>query len=201
MTEHALIIDTPMARPRSDDKRNAILAAASQLIAEVGVEASTARVAREAGVAEGTLFLYFGSKDALLNALHVALHGLLAAATMAGDAPDAPLEARVRQAWHRAMAWRRAYPADVRTLAQLDVLTRITPESRATVAAAQGALRRLLSEVAARGGLRDAPPDLVVDTFATLGDRAAALALRDPAAAGRYADAGYLAFWRAVGAP
>ena len=32
-------------------------------------------------------------------------------------------------------------------------------------------------------------------------DHVAALSRGDPAAAGRYADAGYAAFWRAIGAP
>jgi len=44
-----------MARPKSEDKRNAILAAAIPVIAEQGVGAPTAKIAQLAGVAEGTL--------------------------------------------------------------------------------------------------------------------------------------------------
>jgi hypothetical protein len=44
-----------MARPRSEDKRNAILNPATQVIAVDGVSAPTARIAKIAGVAEGTL--------------------------------------------------------------------------------------------------------------------------------------------------
>ena len=60
-----------MARPKSEDKRNAILAAATQVIAEQGLGAPTARIAKVAGVAEGTLFTYFESKDVLLNELYL----------------------------------------------------------------------------------------------------------------------------------
>ena len=62
-----------MARPKSDDKRNAILAAATQVVAEQGVGAPTATIARVAGVAEGTLFTYFATKDELLNRLYLEL--------------------------------------------------------------------------------------------------------------------------------
>ena len=62
-----------MARPKSDDKRNAILAAATQVVAEQGVGAPTATIAKVAGVAEGTLFTYFATKDELLNRLYLEL--------------------------------------------------------------------------------------------------------------------------------
>ena len=44
-----------MARPRSEDKREAILAAAAQALAADGPAATTARIDRLAGVAEGTV--------------------------------------------------------------------------------------------------------------------------------------------------
>ena len=45
-----------MARPLSEAKRDAILAAAAQLVAAQGVGASTAQIAKAAKVAEGTVF-------------------------------------------------------------------------------------------------------------------------------------------------
>ena len=53
---------TRMARPRSEDKRNAILAAAVQVIARQGTSALTSQIAKIAGIAEGSLFTYFVSK-------------------------------------------------------------------------------------------------------------------------------------------
>ncbi|MEW7125912.1 TetR/AcrR family transcriptional regulator, partial [Acinetobacter baumannii] len=40
-----------MARPRSEDKRNAILSAAIETLAELGERASTSKIAKVAGVA------------------------------------------------------------------------------------------------------------------------------------------------------
>jgi AcrR family transcriptional regulator len=49
-----------MPRPKTGDKRAAILRAATKTIAEDGIGASTANIAKAAAVAEGSLFRYFG---------------------------------------------------------------------------------------------------------------------------------------------
>ena len=51
-----------MARPLSEEKREAILEAAAELVAQMGTGASTANIAKAAGVAEGTLFTISGRK-------------------------------------------------------------------------------------------------------------------------------------------
>ncbi|EOE1266584.1 helix-turn-helix domain-containing protein [Klebsiella pneumoniae] len=56
-----------MARPKSEDKKQALLEAATAAFAQSGIAASTSAIARSAGVAEGTLFRYFATKDELLN--------------------------------------------------------------------------------------------------------------------------------------
>jgi AcrR family transcriptional regulator len=60
-----------VARPKSEDKRNAVLDAATRLFAERGLTAApTSEISKQAGVAEGTLFTYFKTKDDLINALY-----------------------------------------------------------------------------------------------------------------------------------
>jgi TetR/AcrR family fatty acid metabolism transcriptional regulator len=59
-----------MARARSQDKRKRILQAAVRVFARKGYfRARVGDVARRAGVADGTIYLYFRSKEALLVAL------------------------------------------------------------------------------------------------------------------------------------
>jgi len=62
---------TPPAAPRADARRNRalILAAAGEVFAERGASAATEEVARRAGVAIGTVFRHFPTKDDLLRAL------------------------------------------------------------------------------------------------------------------------------------
>jgi AcrR family transcriptional regulator len=60
-----------MARPRSEDKRNAIMAAAARVIVTHGLSAPTATIAQEAGVSNGSLFTYFETKADLFNQLYL----------------------------------------------------------------------------------------------------------------------------------
>jgi len=76
-----------MARPLSEDKRTAILEAATKVVAMLGVSAPTAKIAKGAGVAEGTLFTYFANKDELLNRLYLELKMDLRDAMMTGYLP------------------------------------------------------------------------------------------------------------------
>lgn len=58
-----------MARPKSDEKRNAILLAATRVIVKQGLSAPTAGIAKKAGVPNGSLFTYFETKADLFNRL------------------------------------------------------------------------------------------------------------------------------------
>ena len=67
----AAVAAPPPARAGAD-KREAILAAALRLVSRLGLHNTPmSAVAREAGVAAGTLYLYFPSKEAMLNALYL----------------------------------------------------------------------------------------------------------------------------------
>jgi TetR/AcrR family fatty acid metabolism transcriptional regulator len=71
----------------ADDKRSLILAAAVRVFAQQGYEASrVVDVAKEAGVAYGLVYHYFGSKDAVLEAVfHEQWGRLLAAVALAEE--------------------------------------------------------------------------------------------------------------------
>lgn len=80
-----------MARPKSEDKKLALLEAATKAIAQSGIAASTAVIARNAGVAEGTLFRYFATKDDLINELYLHLN---AGSLPVDDGESGPLNHR-----------------------------------------------------------------------------------------------------------
>lgn len=59
-----------MARNRSPDKYHRIILAATKIFAQKGFfQARISDIAREAGVADGTVYIYFESKDAILIAI------------------------------------------------------------------------------------------------------------------------------------
>jgi AcrR family transcriptional regulator len=71
-----------MSRPKISDKRIAILNAATRTIFVRGLGASTAGIAKEAGVATGSLFNYFDTKTDLLNELYLELKREIVSAAM-----------------------------------------------------------------------------------------------------------------------
>jgi len=77
-----------------EDKRRAILDAAVRVFAAQGYEAArVGDIAREAGVAYGLVYHYYGSKDAVLEAVFRESWGrMLSAISVAADSKAAPPE-------------------------------------------------------------------------------------------------------------
>lgn len=79
------------------DRRAALLLAARQVFHEKGYDHATiAEIVREAGVAQGTFYLYFQSKRDVFFALADRLNELMASHVGAGMNPEDDVEARVR---------------------------------------------------------------------------------------------------------
>jgi AcrR family transcriptional regulator len=119
-----------VARPLSEEKRNALLKAAADAIAAEGVGVSTSRIAKEAGVATGSLFLYFPTKDDLLNQLYSTIKQEIAEAMLARYPQGAAVSDRMRSVWTAYLKWGVANPSKRQAMSQLSVSHRITREVR-----------------------------------------------------------------------
>src|ERR1700691_4304885 len=109
-----------MARPRSEDKRNAILDAATRLFAERGLTAApTSEISKLAGVAEGTLFTYFKTKDDLINALYREVKLELADAMMSDFPRKKNIRTKLRHVWDRYVNWGIKNPSQHKVLQQM----------------------------------------------------------------------------------
>src|ERR1700690_3523155 len=147
-----------MARPLSEDKRTAILEAATEVVAELGVSAPTAKIAKGASVAEGTLFTYFPSKDELLNRLYLELKMDLRDAMMTGYPAGKSLIDRSRHVWDRYIGWGSAHPLKRRAARQLAVSDRITEDCKKLVGEAFGEFNDMMRKCPADGAMRPQPP-------------------------------------------
>jgi AcrR family transcriptional regulator len=127
-----------MPRPRSEDRRTATLAAAARVIAVQGLAAPTATIAREADVSNGSLFVYFDTKAALLNELYVTLKTEMAAAS--GDLPaEREPREQVRHMWTQWLRWATANPEKRRAPAPCAAPWDTASFARARAAARTGA--------------------------------------------------------------
>ncbi|WP_299826032.1 TetR/AcrR family transcriptional regulator [uncultured Pontibacter sp.] len=88
------------------DKRQRILAAALQLFCQNGFQnTSTAAISKQAGVATGTLFLYFKSKDELINSLYKETKNAFAGYVQQGINAEATVKTQLLQSWRNAANW------------------------------------------------------------------------------------------------
>jgi AcrR family transcriptional regulator len=93
------------------DKRTAIMEAALKLFSEKGFkETSTANISQLAGVATGTLFLYFENKEELINRLYLESKEEFANYTRQDLEEEKTLKAELRHIWDRWMFWTTTHP-------------------------------------------------------------------------------------------
>ena len=102
-------------KPKDEDKQQAIAAATFALVEQVGLSGLTmAGIARQAGIATGTLYVYYKSKEDLLNALYEQVKGALAQLITEEAGTALPFRARFQRNWLRMLQHRRAhYPETV----------------------------------------------------------------------------------------
>jgi len=76
----------PQKRQRVTERREQILEAATEVFVRKGIrEASIRDIAREAGIADGTVYLYFRNKDDLLREVLIRLPMMLFTGALGGD--------------------------------------------------------------------------------------------------------------------
>jgi AcrR family transcriptional regulator len=119
-----------MARPLSEQKRTAILNAAARAIAAAGLGASTSQIAKAAGVATGALFLYFPTKDDLLNQLYVVIKSEIAESMLADYPKNKAAQTRLRSIWMAYLNWGLQNEDKRKAMAQLSVSNQITEATR-----------------------------------------------------------------------
>lgn len=185
-----------MARPKSDDKRNGILAACQKVIIRDGLSATTADIAKAAGIATGSLFTYFPTKADLLNELYVVLKSEMTA-ELAGALTGGDDKAKLRRAWNAWTGWAAANAEKHQALELLRASDQLTERSREFGDAAVRPVFDLISL-----NMNDDPSGITpgflfelinVVSITTMNNMAAY-----PDRAAEYRDAGFEAVWRII---
>jgi AcrR family transcriptional regulator len=175
------------------------MAAATRVIVTQGLSAPTAVIAREAGVANGSLFTYFETKTDLFNQLYLELKAGMAAAALEGLPVGAELREQLFHIWSNWMAWAVANPEKRRALEQLGVSEEITSETRAAAHKTMVGIGELLERSRASGPLRNVSMGFVVALMNSLADATMDFMIHDPTNAEKHCKVGFDALWRMLG--
>jgi AcrR family transcriptional regulator len=187
-----------MARLKSEDKRNAILAAATDVFAERGLAAPTAAISVAAAVAEGTLFTYFKTKDELVNALYRGIKLELADAMMSGFPRKASVRHRLQHVWNRYVEWGIANETQHKVLKQMMVWEGLTDASKAAGSAPFVEIETMATDAVAQRLVKDLPQAFIGATMSALAETAIELARQDPKRAGEYRIYGFEMLWAGI---
>jgi AcrR family transcriptional regulator len=187
-----------MARSKSEDKRNAILSAATQVFAERGLGAPTSAISQAAGVAEGTLFTYFPTKDELINALYREIKLELADAMMSNFPRRAGIRNRFQHVWDRYVIWGVNNPAQQKVLQQMMVWGGLSEESKLAGITPFLEIEKTAEAAVAQNLFLDRPLDFIRATMSALADTTMEFMRRHPNQAEQYRKDGFEMLWSAA---
>jgi AcrR family transcriptional regulator len=187
-----------MPRPRSDEKRIAILEAATRIIALQGLSAPTAGIAKEAGIPNGSFFTYFETKTELLNQLYLELKRQMVTAALKGLHAKVGSRNRFFHVWQNWTNWAVTFPEKRQVLAQLSVSGEISAQSRATGHKLMADLAELANESRATGPMRKTPLGFVLALMNSVAEATMDFMTNDPQNAKKHCREGFDALWRMV---
>ncbi len=187
-----------MAKPKSEDKRNAILSAATQVFAERGLSAPTAAITSAAGIAEGSLFTYFKTKDELINALYRELKLEFADSMMSGFPRKQSVRHRLEHVWNGYVHWGIAHPEQQRVLKQIQVWSGLTGESKQAGYAPFTEIQRMAEDAVAQKIYKDIPQAFITAALGALAEITMEFMIREPERAETYRTAGFEMLWAGI---
>jgi AcrR family transcriptional regulator len=189
-----------VARPKSEDKRNAILDAATRVFAERGLTAApTSEISKQAGIAEGTLFTYFKTKDDLINALYREIKSELADAMMSGFPRKKSVRIRLQHVWDGYVNWGVTNPEQRKVLAQLQVSGMLSKESLEAGGAPFVEMLNMIRGAIEQHILRaDLPIELISKMLGAVAEATMDLIVLKPAMANKYRNGGFEIYWAGI---
>jgi AcrR family transcriptional regulator len=185
-----------MARVKSPEKRQALLQSAVREIAEAGLGASTAKIAKGAGLAEGTMFTYFASKDDLLNELYIDLKTETYQRIHVDFPHGSGLRERTRHVWTEYLRWAMEKPEERKVSVLLNLSTIVSAATREQISAERGVVAQTLDELGERGAFKDLPSGFASSAMAAMQEAVMEMAARKPRQRAKLVEQAFDAFWR-----
>lgn len=151
-----------LANDRSD-KRESILDAALELFAERGFHGTAVPlVAEKAGVGAGTIYRYFESKEALVNALYQQWKRAMVDAVLLDFPHDAPIRGQFHAFWRRMVDFARENPRAFAFLQLHHHAPYLDERSRMLEELSHAPARALFDETRKQQITKDVPADILM---------------------------------------
>lgn len=155
-----------MVRTKDENKRRAIRDAAIADTVERGlVGTSIARIATRAGVSQGTIYLYFPTKEALLQEAYLDVKRAFHERQMALARASASSEEAIRAMWMDLYAHALERPNDFAFTEYVAAAKLLDPQKQPEVDAMAEDIRGIVAAAVADGTLRDAPVQAILSVL------------------------------------
>ena len=150
------------------DKRDAILKTALVLFCERGFYGTpTSLISHEAGVATGTLFFYFPTKEELIDTLYRRIKSETGAALKNGIEDEQTLKKKFCRVWENAIAWATENPDKYRFMEQFAHSPFVSSTAHEEGMSHFLFLLELIREGIREGRIRDYDPALLCSILAS----------------------------------
>jgi len=148
------------------DKKTAIMGAALKLFTERGFHGTTtAQISKEAGVATGTLFNYFPTKEDLINSLYIEVKGELSRSMGKEIEIESSFQDKMKKLWANLINWGLDNQEKFLFVGQFCSSPYITKFTREEVMKEYVFLHELVSEGVKTGEIRSFPEDMIISMF------------------------------------
>ncbi|HII93491.1 MAG TPA: TetR/AcrR family transcriptional regulator [Methanosarcina sp.] len=148
------------------DKRTAILEAALKLFTERGFHGtSTAQISKDAGVATGTLFNYFPTKEDLINSLYFEVKGELSRSMGKEIEEQSTFKDKLEKIWSNLVKWGVENQEEFLFVGQFCNSPYISKFTRDEVMKEYIFLHNLVDEGIREGEIRDFSAELTIAMF------------------------------------
>ena len=151
-----------ISQSKLENKRERILLAARRLFVNQGFHSTpTSAIAREASVANGTLFHYFNTKEELINTLYKETKRSFFTITTAGVENEKNIKRKVRLLWYNTVKWALNRPQDFLFIQQYSNSPFISQLTQEDISEHIGFYYDLIDQGKEKGTLKDIPTDLM----------------------------------------
>lgn len=148
----------------NSEKRQAILKTALDLFVERGFHNTpTSLIAKQAGVATGTLFHYFKNKEELIDALYMETKSKMGKAIQQSLKDAGSLEDRMRLLWKESVKWGILNPKEFKFIQQYSNSPFISKLTRDAVMNQFEYLAKIIKETASSDELKRVYPEFLED--------------------------------------